>query len=150
MVVFLNCDFLFFAFLSSIRFLFFIFFSLHFVHRTRILIGFHPLLFFFLLLSTYSRTSLSLSFSSSLIFYSLFFLLLLDSISSLALSVILDSIILLAFWCHYLQSSNTHRHAWRERRNRLCSTTLPSLLLLLTAECMQLGVILASIFFPCS
>ncbi|KAF3951450.1 hypothetical protein CMV_022896 [Castanea mollissima] len=34
-------------------------------------------------------------------------------------------------------SSNTHRHARKERRNRLYSTTSPPLLLLLTAECMQ-------------
>ena len=62
--------------------------------------------------------------------------------------MILDSIILLAFLVSL--SSNTHKHAWRERRNRLCSTTPPSLLLLLTVECMQPGVISASIFFPCS
>ena len=91
--MFLNCDFLFFAFLSSIRFLFsffLFFFLLHFVHHTLIPIGFHPLLFFLYFLLD-SRTSLSLSFSSSLIFYSLlFFPFLLDSINSLALSVILS------------------------------------------------------------
>ena len=135
-------------------FSFFLFFSLAFcpphtyTHRI-------PSSLFFLYIPLDSKAFLSPYFSSSLILCSLFlffflFLFLLDSIYSLALSVILDSIILLAFWCHYLQSSNTHTDMHRERRNRLCSTTPPPLLLLLTAECMQPGVISASIFFPCS
>ena len=72
-----------------------------------------PSSLFFLYIPLDFKAFLSPYFSSSLILCSLFlffflFLFLLDSIYSLALSVILDSIILLAFWCHYLQSSNTH------------------------------------------
>ena len=70
-----------------------------------------PSSLFFLYIPLDSRVFLSPYFSSSLILCSLFlfFLFLLDSINSLALSVILDSIILLAFWCHYLQThTDTH------------------------------------------
>ena len=61
-------------FLSSMRFLFFFFYLLHFVNHTRIPILVHPLLFFFPLLSLDSRSS-SLFLSPALLrsFYSLFF-----------------------------------------------------------------------------
>ena len=138
-------------FLSSTRFLL-LFFSciLSTTHVYPSLV--HPLLFFFFsLLPLDSRSSLTLSFSSSLIFLSLslFFFFPFPTWFHKFSSSLCDMshIILLAFWCHYLQ---THRHAWRERRNHICSTTPPPLLLLLTTECMQPRVISASIFFPCS
>ena len=150
MVLFLNCDFLLFAF-SFIHTFPSSFFLLHFVHHTRIPIISTSSPFFFSLLPLYSRSSLTLSFSSSLIFLSLslFFFFPFPTWFHKFSSSLCDMshIILLAFWCHYLQ---THRHAWRERRNHICSTTPPPLLLLLTTECMQPRVISASIFFPCS
>ena len=91
--------------LSSICFHFFSFsfFSCFFSRHTCSHIS-HPLLFFFFRffsqLST-SRTYISISFSNSLLFYSFSFLFL-------------------------PLSSNTHRQAWRERRNRPCSATAAS------------------------
>ena len=116
-------------FLSSIRFLFLFFFSffflLHFVNHTRIPILVHPLLFlflyfhfpeapsFFLLLFFFTSTWFQ-KLSDSLIFFSHFFFFLLDSINSLALSVILDSIILLAFLVS-LSSKFKHTQTRMER-----------------------------------
>ena len=76
-----------------------------------------------------------------------FFLFLHDSINSLALSVILDSIILLAFFGVIIFKVQTHIDTHGERRNLICSTTPPPLLLLLTAECMQPGSYRLFFFF---
>ena len=112
-------------YISLFFFFFSFFFSLAFcpphtyTHRI-------PSSLFFLYIPLDSKAFLSPYFSSSLIlcsFFFFFFLFLLDSINSLALSVILDSIILLAFWCHYLQSSNTHRHTWRKEKSSLLHHT---------------------------
>ena len=78
------------------------FFLFFFLHHTQIPIYLILSSLFFSLLST-SRTSLSISFSNSLPFYSFSFLFL-------------------------PLSSNTHRHAWRERRSHPYSTTPPPLL----------------------
>ena len=108
----------------------------------------HPLIFFYFHLIPEAPSlflSPALSFSTLFFFFFSFSTWFHKFSSSLCDT---SHIILFAFWCHYLQTHT--RHAWRERRNHLCSTTTPPLLLLLTAECMQPGVISASIFFPCS
>ena len=108
----------------------------------------HPLIFFYFHLIPEAPSlflSPALSFSSLSFFFFFPFPTWFHKFSSSLCDM--SHIILLAFWCHYLQ---THRHAWRERRNRICSTTPLLLLLLLTTECMQPRVISASIFFPYS
>ena len=108
-----------------------------------------PSSLFFLYIPLDSWAFLSHYFSSSLILCFFFlFLFLLDSINSLALSVILDSIILLAFLCHYLQThTDTHGEkgeiVFAPAHHHRCSSSS------LRSACNQ-GFISASIFFPCS
>ena len=145
-------------YVSFFSFLFFSF-LLHFVHHTCIPITSSPS-FFFSLLPLDSRSYLPHSFF-------LFSLLPLDSKSSLTLSLALSfffsfstwfhkfssslcdmsHIILLAFWCHIFKHTQT-RIERKEKSPLLHHTaTVPPLLLLFTTECMQPGVISASIFF---
>ena len=111
MVLFLNSEFLFFAFSFIHTFLFSFLFLLHFVHHTHIPIisTFSPF-FFSSLLPLDSRSSHSF-LSPALSFSTFFFLFSFSTWFHKFSSSLCDTshIILLAFWCHYLQTHiDTH------------------------------------------